>query len=221
MADIRRPVVVLPKAPELYDAQEQREFRRILMQAVGESVTDAVRPSLDVKVTPAATEYEIVVTWIGTMSYRIDGGVSVAGGTSPQTFDVTRNEYLGANQVYNFTVTYNDQTSSNTVVVPPVEDNAAASFSIGAQSANDGTNVYTYSWTASDMPTGTTFNLLYEYTNTAGTLVEKGVITGATSGGTIISGGTIGSSPTYEMTVNAVKNGVVVATQSAVGIFTT
>lgn len=221
MADLRRPVVVLPKAPEVYDAQEQREFRRILMQAVGESVVDAVRPSLDVKVTPSSTSYEIVVTWIGTMSYRIDGGSSVAGGTSPQTFNVTRNDYLGAPKAYVFTVTNSNQTTSNTVIVPPVDTNAAAAFSIGAQTANSGTNTYSYTWTATGMPSGTTFNLLYQYTNTAGTLVEEGVVNGATSGGTVVSGGTIGASPTYRMTVNAIKDGVVISTQFRVGTFTT
>jgi hypothetical protein len=38
MTTIRRPSIVLPPAPKEYDQKEQNEFRRILMNALAESV---------------------------------------------------------------------------------------------------------------------------------------------------------------------------------------
>lgn len=102
-----------------------------------------------------------------------------------------------------------------------VRPDATASFSIGAQTADDGTDRYTYSWTATGHPRGTTYNLLYRYTNTAGTLVEEGTVTGATSGNYIQSSGNIGASPTYVITVDAVNAGQVIDTRSRTGTFVT
>lgn len=98
---------------------------------------------------------------------------------------------------------------------------AQGSFTIGAQTGDDATDRYYYSWTVSGHPAGTTYNLIYRYTNTAGTLVEEGTITGATSGGYVQSTGNIGTSPRYVMTVNAVNNGQVTATASKAGVFVT
>lgn len=219
MSEIRRPTVVLPPAPQVYDQREQNEFRRILMNALGESVQDLNRPSLSVEVTPSDDEYEIIVTWTGTMTYTIDGGAPQDGTTSPQTITVTRNEYLGAAIVYVFSVVNSGQTTSATVTVPAVESLSGVTFSLPAQEADSGTNRYYYSWTVAGMPSGTTYNLLYRYTNTAGTLVESGTVTNATSGDYVSSTGSIGVAATYSITVDAVKSGVVIATLSRVGNF--
>lgn len=222
MSQIRRPSINLPPAPAQYDQREQNEFRRIVMQALSESVEDLVRPSLVVSVAVASTTYTITVTWTGAMSYTIDGGSAVAGTTSPQAIVVTRNDYLGATKMYVFSVLKNGQTTSNTVAVPAVDTNAAATFNIvSPQTANAATNDYEYSWVATDMPVGTTFNVTYRYTNEAGTLTEEGVVNGATSGGIIESVGSIGVSPTYIITVNAVYGGVVIATAADAGTFST
>lgn len=222
MAKISRPPVALPPAPEKYDQRAENEFRRLVAQYLSDPVEDLVRPSLAVTVTPAATEYTIVVTWTGTMTYTIDGGAVQNGTTSPQTIVVTRNAYLGATKNYVFTVVNNGQSTSNTVAVPAVETNSAATFTLDdPQTANAVTNDYIYSWVATDMPAGTTYNVIYRYTNEAGTLVEEGVVTGATSGGIIESVGTIGVSPTYIVTVNAINGGVVIATVAGAGTFST
>ncbi len=222
MAKISRPPVALPPAPEKYDPRAENEFRRLVAQYLSDPVEDLVRPSLAVSVEVAATEYTITVTWTGTMTYTIDGGADVAGTTSPQEIVVARNAYLGATKAYVFKVVLNGQTVASPVNVPAVETNAAAAFEIDdPQTANATTDVYSYAWTVSGMPSGTTYNLLYRYTNTAGTLVEEGTVTNATSGGTIASAGVIGASPTYTMTVNAVNAGATIATLSKVGIFTT
>lgn len=89
------------------------------------------------------------------------------------------------------------------------------------QTADDVTDRYYYSWTASGHPVGTTYNLVYRYINTAGTLEEAGTITGATSGGYVQSSGNVGLSPSYEVTVNAINAGQITATATRIGIFTT
>jgi hypothetical protein len=177
-------------------------------------------PSLTVTPTPGSTSYSLAYTSTGTLTLSIDGGAYASPAASPIV--VTRNAYLGATQVYTFKAVADGQTITATVNIPAVETNAAASFSIDSpQTADSGTDDYYYDWTVSGMPSGTTYNLLYKYTNTAGTLVEEGTVIGATSGGSIASTGTVGASPTYVMTVNAVNSGLVIATQSKVGIFTT
>jgi hypothetical protein len=176
-------------------------------------------PSLTVTPTPGSTSYSLAYTYTGTLTLSIDGGAYASPAASPIV--VTRNDYLGATKVYTFKCVADGQTVTTTVNIPAVETNTAASFSIGSQTADAGTDVYSYTWSASGMPSGTTYNLLYKYTNTAGTLVEEGVINGATSGGTVASGGTIGASPKYTMTVNAMNGGVTIATASRVGTFAT
>lgn len=197
------------------------EFRRLVGQYLSDPMEDLGRPSLSVTVTPSSTAYEVVVTWTGTMVYSIDGAAPTNGTTSPQTFNIARNAFLGAAKVYVFYATNNDQTTSNTVVIPAIATNAAGSLSIPAQTADSGTDDYTYSWTASGQPSGTTYNLRYKYTNTAGTLVEEGVINNATSGGVVNSTGTIGANPTYVMTVDAINAGQVIVTASRTGTFVT
>ena len=102
-----------------------------------------------------------------------------------------------------------------------VRPEVTADFSIGPQTGDDATERYYYSWTATGMPLNTTYNVLYKYTNTAGTLVEEGTVTGATSGNYIQSTGNIGASPTYVITVTAMNAGQTIIAKSRTGTFVT
>jgi len=223
MTAIRRPVVTLPPAPAVYNQKEQNEFRRILMNALGESVTDLVRPSLSVVVTQDDTEYEMVVSYTGTMTYRIDGAPAITGTASPQTITVARNTGDGAAIVYVFTVVNAEQTVNDTVVVLPAPATATPTITIGAQTADDTTDTYTYVWSTANMPGGETYSLEYEFTTTAQTItgIETGTIDPATSGGTVVAGEDIGATPTYRMTVRAFVAGDQIAMKYGEGTFTT
>jgi hypothetical protein len=228
VARIRRPVVTLPSAPAVYDQREQNEFRRIVMQALGESVEDLERPSLLIQTTQSETEYEVVVTWTGTMTYRIDGAEAIAGGTSPQTLTIARNADPGPAIVYAFSVTTNGQTTVDTVTVLPQPATPAPSITIDdPQTADTGTDDYTYSWTVANMPGGQTYRVEYVYQDTAGTpegrvpVLGTGVVDPATSGGTISSPEPIGASPTYTMTVRAMLGGSQIAVAYKSGTFQT
>lgn len=181
---------------------------------------DIIGPSLKVVTTPSASSYSIVITYDGTISYSLDGAAqSTAGWTSPYTLVVTRNEYLGATKVVALSVARDGSTVSETVNVPP-QDNANASITIGTQTADDTTNIYTFSWSSSGMPTGTTFDLTYTTTTTSG-VIEQGTLNSQTSPVNVTSGYSIGVNPTYQMTITAIKSGTLVLVKSRSGTFTT
>jgi hypothetical protein len=181
---------------------------------------DLVSPSLSVVTTPSAASFSIVVTYDGTMTYSIDGGSAINGTGSPQTIVVTRNPYLGASIVYAFKCVKNGITVSDTVIVPAVDNLSGASITIGTQNANATTNVYTFAWSSSGLPSGTTFDLVYQTTTTGGT-VENGALQSQTSPVNVSSGFSIGANPKYVMTVNALLNGVLLLTRSRTGTFFT
>lgn len=181
---------------------------------------ERVGPSLKVVTTPSSSSYSLVITWDGTIVYNLDGvSQSVSGWTSPRTETITRNDYLGATKVAAFAVTKDSVTVSESVNVPP-KDNANASITIGTQSANSTTNVYTFSWSTSGMPTGTTYDLTYTTTTTTGT-VEQGTLNNQTSPVDVTSGFTIGANPKYQMTVTAIASGTLVLVKSRSGTFVT
>lgn len=188
--------------------------------AVDVPAQDIIGPSLQIVTTPSSTTYSLVVAWSGTIAYALDGVTqSVAGWTSPRTVTITRSEFLGSTQVAAFAVTRDSSTVSESIGVPP-RDNAGASITIGTQSADDITEIYTFSWSSSGLPTGTTFDLTYTTTTTAG-VIEQGTINGATSPTNVTSGYNIGSSPRYQMTITAIKSGTLVLSKSRSGTFTT
>lgn len=181
---------------------------------------DIVAPSLKIVTTPAANDYSLVVTWDGTIVYDLSGtSQSVSGWTSPRTVTITRNDFLGETKVAAFAVTKNSITTSQSVNVPP-KDNAGASITIGTQTADDVTDDYEFSWSTSGFPTGTTYNLTYTTTTTAG-VIEQGSLTNQTSPVTVASGFNIGASPTYQMRIDAIKSGTLVLTASRSGTFLT
>lgn len=188
--------------------------------AVDVPAQDIIGPSLQIVTTPSSTTYSLVVTWNGNIAYALDGATqSVTGWTSPRTVTITRSEFLGSTQVAAFAVTRDSSTVSESIGIPP-RDNAGASITIGTQSADDTTEVYTFSWSSSGMPTGTTFDLTYTTTTTAG-VVEQGTLNSVTSPQNITSGYNIGSSPRYQMTITAIKSGTLVLSKSRSGTFTT
>jgi hypothetical protein len=181
---------------------------------------DIIGPSLQVVTTPSANTYSLVITYIGTITYALDGiAQSTAGFVSPHTLVITRNDYLGATQLVALAVTRDGSTVSETINVPP-KDNANATITIGTQSADDVTNIYTFTFSTSGMPTGTTFDLTYTTTTTAG-VVEQGTLNNQTSPINVSSGYAIGSNPKYQMTVTAIKSGTLVLVKSRSGTFLT
>jgi hypothetical protein len=188
--------------------------------AVDVSAQDIVGPSLSVVTTPSASVYTMLVTYIGTISYSLDGvAQSTAGWASPYGLVVSRNEFLGATQIVALSATRSGSTVSETVNVPP-KDNAGATITIGTQSADQPSNLYTFTWSTSGMPTGTTYDLTYTTTTTAGD-VEQGTLNNQTSPVNVYSGYSIGSSPRYQMTVTAIKSGTLVLVKSRSGTFFT
>lgn len=182
---------------------------------------DVIGPSLKVVTTPGASSYSLVITWDGTIAYALDGVTqSVSGWTSPRTETITRGD-IGANtQVAAFAVTKDTSTVSESVNIPP-KDITSASLSIGTQTADDVTNIYEFDWTASNFPTGTTYDLNYRTVTTTGD-VEEGYFSGLTvTNQDVTSGYTIGANPTYQMTVSAVLSGAVLMSRSRTGTFLT
>jgi len=181
---------------------------------------DIIGPSLQVVTTPSANTYSLVITYIGTITYALDGiAQSTAGFVSPHTLVITRNEFLSSTQLVALAVTRDGSTVSETINVPP-KDNAGATITIGTQSADDTTNVYTFTFSTSGMPTGTTFDLTYTTTTTAG-VIEQGTLNNQTSPINVSSGYAIGSNPTYQMTITAIKSGTLVLVKSRSGTFLT
>jgi len=181
---------------------------------------DIIGPSLQVVTTPSATTYSLLITYDGTITYSLDGvAQSTAGFVSPQTLVITRNDFLSSTQVVALAVTRDGSTVSETINVPP-KDNAGATITIGTQSANSTTNVYTFTFSTSGMPTGTTFDLTYTTTTTAG-VIEQGTLNNQTSPINVTSGFSIGSNPKYQMTITAIKSGTLVLVKSRSGTFLT
>ena len=177
-------------------------------------------PSLKIVTTPSASSFSLVITWDGTIAYALDGITqSVSGWTSPRTETITRNDYSGATKVAAFNVTKDSVTTSESVNVP-AKDITSASITIGTQSADDATNIYTFAWTPSGFPSGTTYDLQYRTVTTGGD-VEEGYLTGQTSPVNVTSGYTIGINPTYQMTVTALNSNTVLMTRSRSGTFLT
>jgi hypothetical protein len=182
---------------------------------------ERVGPSLKVVTTPGTSSYSLEITWDGTIVYNLDGvSQSVSGWTSPRTETITRGD-IGANtKVAAFAVTKDSITISESVNIPP-KDITSASLSIGNQTADDLTNKYEFDWTASNFPTGTTYDLNYRTVTTTGD-VEEGFFTGLTvTDQEVTSGFTIGLNPTYQMTVSAVLSGAVLMSRSRTGTFLT
>lgn len=106
MAQLRRPTVVLPPAPKHYDQREQNEFRRVLMNALAESVTFR---SSDF----SAAEPRITLVWATNSYYPNDGGGS---------FDINfavDNMPAGATYDLDYEITYGNYT-------PPATGSASA-----------------------------------------------------------------------------------------------
>ena len=224
MTKISRPPVSLPRAPEKYDQREQNEFRRLVAQFLADPVEDLIRPSLDIVVTPSATEYVIVVTWTGTMTYTIDGAGPFDASTSPQTFTVARNTAPGPAIVYQFTVSQNQQSAVDTVTVLPIPATGEPVIILDdPQTADDATDEYAYSWTTANMPGGETFSVEYVIDDTAFSVLGHltGTVDPATSGGVIASPTDIGASPSYDYIVRAFLAGDQIAYARKTGTFQT
>jgi hypothetical protein len=182
---------------------------------------DIIGPSLKVVTTPGTSSYSLEITWDGTIAYALDGVTqSVSGWTSPRTETITRGDIGSNTKVAAFNVTRDGITISESVNVPP-KDITSASLSIGTQTADDTTNTYEFDWTASNFPTGTTYDLNYRTVTTNGD-VEEGYYSGlTTTDQDVLSGYTIGLNPTYQMTVSAVLSGAVLMSRSRTGTFLT
>jgi hypothetical protein len=181
---------------------------------------DIVGPSLKVVTTPSAASYSMLITYDGVISYSLDGvSQSTAGFVSPHTLVITRNDFLGATQLVALSVARDGSTVSESINVPP-KDNANATITIGTQTANDITDTYTFTWSTTGMPAGTTYDLTYTTTTTSG-VVEQGTLNNQTSPVNVVSGNAIGTSPKYQMTITAIKSGTLILTKSRSGTFLT
>lgn len=217
MAKISRPPVALPMAPEKYDQRAENEFRRLVAQFLSDPVEDLTRPSFVVTVTPAATEYTIVVTWTGTMTYTIDGGAVQNGTTSPQTIVVARNAFGGATKSYVFSAVNNGQTLTDTVTVPPQQLNVTLTVSActasDAGSAPPPYNQLDIPFTYTGMPTGTVFDVSYNNGVADGVDSDTGIAMTTSPQTKTFTGVTFSGTPGRgSVTVIAKLNGQTIAT---------
>lgn len=183
----------------------------------------AFGPSLDVKVTPAATQYVVIVTYTGTMTYKIDGGTDNNGTGSPQTLTITRPLFGEDEVVYAFKCVADSQTVTNTVHIPAQTNAEAVGIltSCDASNAvfpNDGGGSFDINFNAVGFPTGTTYNLTWNITaGHYGGGSTSGTATGITDGQTISH--PFASAPSGELVVTALLAGVVIGTVASAGAF--
>lgn len=111
-----------------------------------------VPPSLNVVTTPGATTYSIVVTYVGTMTYQINGGTAINGTGSPQTITATRPAAGSASDVYDFKVTNAGVTTTGSATVLALEPKPPriTAFSITFDYVN---NYIEYNYTLTSLPT--------------------------------------------------------------------
>jgi hypothetical protein len=182
-------------------------------------------PTLSLKVTTTATNYEIVVTYTGTMTYKINGGTDNNGTGSPQTINVTRNPLMGKAIVYVFKATEDSQTVTETVVVLPEDpEDSPVTLTVGTCTATDAGatgppyNRLVVNWSSTGMPTGTVYDVTY--------------VTGATDGSDT-SFSNSGTSATFNsvtfngspparciITITARKNGMAITSVTASKLIT-
>jgi hypothetical protein len=117
MADVFRPSVVLPPPPVLYDAQDQREFRRKLMEELSRPGTDTIPLTIRARVTAtSATTVTVRVAVAdpspqGTNSvsiahsYIISSGAGTVDLSSPQTVTPESTITEAANTYKDYVVT--------------------------------------------------------------------------------------------------------------------
>lgn len=180
----------------------------------------AFGPTLDVKVTPSATQYVIIVTYTGTMTYKINGGADNNGTGSPQTLTITRPILTAKEIVYAFKSVADSQTVTNTVTVAPqTPEDAAVTLAISACiSSNAGAAPPPYNqldipFTYSNMPTGTRFDVSYNNAIAGGMDSDIGIaMTTSPQTKTFTSVTFAGSPGLGAVTVVAKKNGQVIAT---------
>lgn len=187
MSNIRRPLVTLPPAPAQYDQRAENEFRRIIAQALAESVVDLKRPSLSVTKSIGTTSYSIA--WAGSPNVQ----VSIAGGawTTPSASPITasRNASGGLVKQYTFRAGPDDsgQYVTSTVDVlpqeasPSTDPNFTAAYVSGGTAPGDGTGTVEVTFTHENFPVGWTVNIAI--TNATGEPITEasGEVTGVTA----------------------------------------
>jgi hypothetical protein len=174
---------------------------------------DGFGPSLDVTAVPGSTSYTINYTVTATtFEYAIDGGSFAA---VPATgFTVSRNAIGGAAKTLVFRAIKDSQTVTSEITVPAQVLSTSLSLSLSAGVAsNNGAapppyNQLDMSWSVTDMPTGTTYNVGYD--NGSGNVDSD---TGISATSKTFTGVTFAGTPGKgAMFVDAILNGSVIAT---------
>lgn len=134
--------------------------------AVDVPAVESTGPVLDVKVTPSAASYDIVITYTGTMTYKIDGGDDVDGTASPQTLTVSRTAFGLAALEYVFKAVLNGQTITAPVQVPAAAIGTitlaiSACIASNAGAAPPPYNQLDVPFTYSGMPAGAVFDVSF------------------------------------------------------------
>ena len=126
-------------------------------------------PSLALTVTPDSPSdgtYRLVVTYDGTMTYKINGGTDNNGTGSPQTIDVAQNVFGGKEKEYVFKCVKDQQTITDSVTVPPLTV-GTPTLSVGTCTASNAGvvgppwNRLVVEFSSAGMPSGTTFDVSY------------------------------------------------------------
>lgn len=180
-------------------------------------------PTLSVKVTPSSTQYVVIVTYTGTMTYQIDGGTDNNGTGSPQTLNITRPDYGEEAVVYVFKAVKDSQELTETVSVLPLLPSASAGVLTSCDARNtfapaDGGGSFDIYFNAVGFPTGTTYNLAYDITvGHFGGGSTSGTATGITNGQTISH--PLQGSPEGELVVSAHLAGQQIGVVASAGAF--
>lgn len=181
-------------------------------------------PTLSLKVTPDVDEYVVIVTYTGTMTYKIDGGTDNNGTGSPQTLTIARPAFGEEAVVYVFKAVKDSQEITESVSIPAELSSTAGSGILTSCDARntlapaDGGGSFDIYFNAVGFPTGTTYNLAYKITvGHYGGGSDSGTATGITTGQTINH--PLQGSPEGQLVVSAHLTGVQIGVVSSAGAF--
>lgn len=210
--------VRLPTPPPVYDMRDQGEVRmalesvlRTLNESTNSLPSEVNPPTLDVDAAVSDTDVTYTPNSDGAVEYKVDGGAWTAAGGA---IVVPRNLLSRAPKMVVIRATgTNDKTKELSFTVPEQGSMTTATFDSLTGFLDQTANTIEVTFTATGMPPGTTYNLVWENSTTG----AMGTADGITSGYVVLTPCTNGDFG--KLTLNAVAGGVLLAQQNQWGQF--
>lgn len=211
---ITRPSAGSGQGRVIFVATDTGSQRLTNFDVVDVTPGDVIVPTIDVSVTPSATQYSIAFTSTGTVTKQLDAG-GFTSATSPVV--VSRNAIGGADQVLTLKAVLNGQTETNSITVPA---QVLGSITLSGVIATkvDATH-FTVDWTDSGMPSGTTYNITWSVDGITPGGNSDSNAEGSNPVTITLSSGSMGATPSGSVTVDAIFGGKVIATKKKNGAF--